>query len=137
MEVTEKEILANAAPQIAKYKGTTVVIKYGGHAMENEDLKAKFAADIVTLKKVACGILNDVMEVLPAPMELLTTLLLLPNVCGWWRCVDGGWWWWRCVDVPSLAGDQCGSGPWGWTPDRGHAQEAQCGEPFRGGKSPQ
>jgi len=51
-ELTDKEILAQAEPHIAKYKGTTVVIKYGGHAMENEELKAKFASDIVLLKQV-------------------------------------------------------------------------------------
>ena len=33
-------------------RGATVVVKYGGHAMENAELKAKFASDIALLKQV-------------------------------------------------------------------------------------
>lgn len=29
-----------------------MVVKYGGHAMENAELKAKFASDIALLKQV-------------------------------------------------------------------------------------
>ena len=58
-ELTDKEILAQAEPHIAKYRGSTVVIKYGGHAMENEDLKAKFASDIVLLKQVSPRTFNS------------------------------------------------------------------------------
>lgn len=51
--MTDVEILAQAEPHIQKFRGQTVVIKYGGHAMENADLKAKFASDIVLLKQVS------------------------------------------------------------------------------------
>lgn len=50
--MTDVEILAQAEPHIQRFRGQTVVIKYGGHAMENAELKAKFASDIVLLKQV-------------------------------------------------------------------------------------
>ena len=41
-----------ALPYFQRFYGKTFVIKYGGHAMENEELKASFAQDIVLLKYV-------------------------------------------------------------------------------------
>ncbi|WP_111657735.1 acetylglutamate kinase [Isoalcanivorax indicus] len=45
-------ILIEALPYIQRFSGATVVIKYGGNAMENEDLKNSFARDIVLMKAV-------------------------------------------------------------------------------------
>lgn len=45
-------ILIEALPYIQRFAGTTVVIKYGGNAMENEQLKNSFARDIVLMKAV-------------------------------------------------------------------------------------
>lgn len=45
-------ILIEALPYIQRFSGTTVVIKYGGNAMENEALKNSFARDIVLMKAV-------------------------------------------------------------------------------------
>lgn len=45
-------ILIEALPYIQRFSGTTVVIKYGGNAMENEELKNSFARDIVLMKAV-------------------------------------------------------------------------------------
>lgn len=45
-------ILIEALPYIQRFSGTTVVIKYGGNAMENEELKNSFARDVVMLKQV-------------------------------------------------------------------------------------
>ncbi len=44
--------LSEALPYMRKYAGRTFVIKYGGHAMENEELGHMFAKDIVLLKQV-------------------------------------------------------------------------------------
>ena len=41
-----------ALPYIQRFYGKTFVVKYGGHAMENEELKQSFAQDIVLLKYV-------------------------------------------------------------------------------------
>lgn len=44
--------LLEALPYIKTFSGSTFVIKYGGAAMEEEDLKKEFARDIVLLKYV-------------------------------------------------------------------------------------
>ena len=43
------EVLVQALPNIKKYSGKTVVIKYGGNAMINEDLKQQVMEDIALL----------------------------------------------------------------------------------------
>ncbi len=42
--------LAEALPYIQRYAGETLVVKFGGHAMVDDDLSARFARDIVLLK---------------------------------------------------------------------------------------
>ena len=44
--------LSEALPYMRSYAGKTFVIKYGGHAMGNEELAALFARDVVLLKQV-------------------------------------------------------------------------------------
>ncbi len=44
------DILIEALPYIRKFSGMTIVIKYGGHAMVDEQLKADFARDITLMK---------------------------------------------------------------------------------------
>ena len=46
------QVLAEALPYIKRFSGKTVVIKYGGNAMENEELKSSFARDVVLMKTV-------------------------------------------------------------------------------------
>lgn len=46
------DILVEALPYFRKFFGMTVVIKYGGHAMVDEQLKKDFAGDITLLKFV-------------------------------------------------------------------------------------
>ena len=46
------KVLTEALPYIKRFSGKTVVIKYGGNAMENEVLKQGFARDIVLMKIV-------------------------------------------------------------------------------------
>lgn len=45
-------ILEEALPYIQKFQGATIVVKYGGNAMVDEELKHAFARDIVLLKLV-------------------------------------------------------------------------------------
>jgi acetylglutamate kinase len=45
-------ILAEALPYIREFSGRTVVIKYGGHAMEDPALAELFAADVVLMRLV-------------------------------------------------------------------------------------
>ena len=44
------DILIEALPYIRSFYGTTLVVKYGGHAMVDDQLKADFARDITLLK---------------------------------------------------------------------------------------
>lgn len=45
-------ILVEALPYIKKFYGKTVVIKYGGHAMVNEELKQAVMKDVILMKLV-------------------------------------------------------------------------------------
>ena len=45
-------VLTESLPYIRRFAGKTIVVKYGGHAMENEHLKNSFARDIVLMKLV-------------------------------------------------------------------------------------
>ena len=50
---TEQErttVLAGALPWLMKYHGKVIVVKYGGNAMVDDDLKRAFAQDIVFLR---------------------------------------------------------------------------------------
>lgn len=50
--LTKAATLIEALPWLSKFAGETVVIKYGGNAMIDDDLKRAFAEDIVFLRRV-------------------------------------------------------------------------------------
>ncbi|HWP64974.1 MAG TPA: acetylglutamate kinase [Candidatus Limnocylindria bacterium] len=50
--VDTADVLLEALPYIRQFAGKVLVIKYGGHAMENETLKHSFAEDVALLKYV-------------------------------------------------------------------------------------
>ena len=50
--VRTAKVLAEAMPYIQRFQGRTVVVKYGGAAMEGETLKSSFARDVVLMKLV-------------------------------------------------------------------------------------
>ena len=53
--ITDREranILIEALPYIQRFNGSTIVVKYGGHAMVDEKLKQNFALDIILMKYV-------------------------------------------------------------------------------------
>ena len=45
-------VLGEALPYIRRFRGKTVVVKYGGNAMVDEQLKSGFARDIVLMRLV-------------------------------------------------------------------------------------
>ena len=49
---TRAEVLVEALPYIRRFRGSTVVVKYGGNAMEDADLAKQFAEDVVLLHSV-------------------------------------------------------------------------------------
>jgi acetylglutamate kinase len=52
LPLNKAKILAEALPYIQRFHGKTIVIKYGGNAMIEENLKQGFARDVVLLKLV-------------------------------------------------------------------------------------
>jgi acetylglutamate kinase len=50
--IDRAEVLIEALPYIRRFFDKTIVIKYGGHAMTEEDLRASFAVDVVLLKYI-------------------------------------------------------------------------------------
>ena len=48
----QARILAHALPFLRRYAGATIVVKYGGHAMGEEELAHEFGRDIALLKAV-------------------------------------------------------------------------------------
>ena len=49
----QARILSEALPHMQRYDEETIVIKYGGHAMGNEEVARAFARDIVLLEQTA------------------------------------------------------------------------------------
>ncbi|RLD98886.1 MAG: acetylglutamate kinase, partial [Aquificota bacterium] len=50
--IERAHILLESLPYIRAFYGKTVVVKYGGHAMVDEDLKDFFAKDVVLMKYI-------------------------------------------------------------------------------------
>jgi len=67
------DVLIEALPYIQRFKGKTIVVKFGGNAMVDEELKHSFARDIVLMKLVG---LNPIVVHGGGPQigELLTRL---------------------------------------------------------------
>jgi acetylglutamate kinase len=47
--IEKADVLLEALPYIQRFAGKTIVIKYGGHAMEKEELKANFIRDVLLM----------------------------------------------------------------------------------------
>jgi acetylglutamate kinase len=56
MPLSKEEILIEALPYIQKYEGKTFVVKYGGAAQTETELKQRFAKDVTILKKIGINI---------------------------------------------------------------------------------
>ena len=76
------EVLTQALPYIQKYYNKTVVIKYGGNAMINEELKQQVMEDIVLLSLIGV----KVVLVHGGGPEITETLQKIGKeigFCGW------------------------------------------------------
>lgn len=51
-DIKQAKLLLEALPYIREFYGKTVVIKYGGHAMIDDNLKKSFALNIILLKYI-------------------------------------------------------------------------------------
>ena len=55
--IVKAEILSQALPYIQKYHDKIVVIKYGGNAMINEELKMNVIQDVVLLSEIGVKVI--------------------------------------------------------------------------------
>lgn len=55
--IVKAEVLSQALPYIQKYNSKIVVIKYGGNAMINEDLKMNVIKDVVLLSEIGVKVI--------------------------------------------------------------------------------
>ena len=80
-------VLTEALPYIQQFHGSTFVVKYGGNAMESEDLQNSFARDIVLLKLVG---LNPIIVHGGGPQigDLLSRLNIPTKFVGGMRVTD-------------------------------------------------
>jgi len=80
-------VLTESLPYIQRFIGKTIVVKYGGNAMENPDLKDSFARDIVLMKLVG---MNPVVVHGGGPQigELLKKLNIESNFVDGMRVTD-------------------------------------------------
>ncbi len=57
MDINKRaEVLIQAMPYIQKHRGQTIVVKYGGNAMLNEELKEAVMSDIVLMQLVGINV---------------------------------------------------------------------------------
>ena len=54
--IDKANTLMEALPYIRRFAGKTVVIKYGGHAMADEQLKESFALDVILLRSLGINV---------------------------------------------------------------------------------
>ena len=50
--IEKAKVLIEALPYIQRFSGKTIVVKYGGNAMVEEELKVSFALDIILMKHI-------------------------------------------------------------------------------------
>jgi acetylglutamate kinase len=50
--IDKAEVLLEALPYIQRFFNKTIVIKYGGHAMEDPDLKVSFVRDVILMRYI-------------------------------------------------------------------------------------
>jgi acetylglutamate kinase len=90
-------VLAEALPYIREFSGKTVVIKYGGHAMEDPSLAELFAQDVVLMRLVG---MNPVVVHGGGPQisDLMRRLGKEPQFVDGLRVTDG-----ETIDIVRMA----------------------------------
>jgi acetylglutamate kinase len=86
--IAKAKVLIESLPYIRELNHKTVVIKYGGHAMVDEELKKNFALDVILLKYIG---LNPVVVHGGGPQinEFLQKMQITSNYIKGMRVTDG------------------------------------------------
>ncbi|CAK8713686.1 Acetylglutamate kinase [Candidatus Electrothrix aarhusensis] len=87
-EIAKAKVLIESLPYIREFNHKTVVIKYGGHAMVDEELKKNFALDVILLKYIG---LNPVVVHGGGPQinKFLEKMQITSNYIQGMRVTDG------------------------------------------------
>jgi acetylglutamate kinase len=87
-DIEKAKVLVESLPYIREFYNKTVVIKYGGHAMVDEELKKNFALDIILMKLVG---INPVVVHGGGPQinRVLEKMHIQPNYIDGMRVTDG------------------------------------------------
>ena len=86
--IERAKVLVESLPYMQEFRHKTIVIKYGGHAMVDEDLKRQFALDVILLKQIG---INPIIVHGGGPQinQLLDRLEIKPNYVQGMRVTDG------------------------------------------------
>ncbi len=86
--IAKAKVLIESLPYIREFNDKTVVIKYGGHAMADEELKRNFALDIILMKYIG---LNPVIVHGGGPQIncFLEKMQITPSYIQGMRVTDG------------------------------------------------
>ncbi len=86
--VAKAKVLIESLPYIREFSQKTVVIKYGGHAMVDEELKKNFALDMILMKYIG---INPVIVHGGGPQinRFLEKMRITPNYVQGMRVTDG------------------------------------------------
>ena len=86
--IARAKVLVESLPYIQEFRHKTVVIKYGGHAMIDENLKRQFALDVILLNHIGVNVII-VHGGGPQINDLLDRLEIKPNYVQGMRVTDG------------------------------------------------
>lgn len=86
--IEKAKVLIESLPYMQEFRNKTVVIKYGGHAMVDEELKHQFALDVILLKQIG---VNPVIVHGGGPQinRFLDRLEIKPSYVQGMRVTDG------------------------------------------------
>lgn len=86
--IAKAKVLVESLPYIRQFYGKTVVIKYGGHAMVDEELKRNFALDVILMKYIG---INPVIVHGGGPQinRFLEKMQVTPSYVQGMRVTDG------------------------------------------------
>ncbi len=86
--IEKAKALIEALPYMQEFRNKTIVIKYGGHAMVDDNLKKQFALDVILLKQIG---INPIIVHGGGPQinQLLDRLGIKPSYVEGMRVTDG------------------------------------------------
>lgn len=86
--IERAKVLIESLPYMQEFRHKTVVIKYGGHAMVDENLKKQFALDVILMKQIG---INPIVVHGGGPQinQLLDRLGIKPSYVQGMRVTDG------------------------------------------------